>query len=249
MRLVVRDLSHIFPGKPPRPALRNLGFEVESGQFVAIIGPSGCGKSTLLRVAAGLLQPVQGCVELDGLTPAQVVTQRRLAWMGQSPALLPWLTVRGNMLLAQRFRPAGGNSRVEVEEALQQVGLSEASLAFPFMLSGGMQQRLALGRVLTQDAALWLMDEPFAALDELTREKLAADLLSLWQPRRPTVLWVTHAILEALRIADRILVISPCPGTLVADFPVVLPRPRQEGTPEFQNLLSRLRGTLGSGKP
>jgi len=249
MHLAVRNLSHIFPGKPARPALRNLSFEVESGQFVAIIGPSGCGKSTLLRVAAGLLQPTQGSVELDGLTPGQVVTQRRLAWMGQSPALLPWLTVRGNMLLGQRFRPAGRNSRVEVEEALQQVGLAEASQAYPFMLSGGMQQRLALGRVLTQDAALWLMDEPFAALDELTREKLAAELLNLWQPRRPTVLWVTHAIHEALRIADRILVLSPCPGTLLAEFPVNLPRPRQEGTPEFQNLLSQLRAALGSGKP
>ena len=200
-------------------------------------------------MAAGLLQPTQGFVELDGLTPAQVVAQRRLAWMGQSPALLPWLTVRGNMHLAQRFRPAGGYSQVEVEQALQQVGLVEASQAYPFMLSGGMQQRLALGRVLTQDAALWLMDEPFAALDELTREKLAADLLRLWQPRRPTVLWVTHAIHEALRIADRILVLSPSPGTLLAQFSVNLSRPRQEGTPEFQNLLSQLRAALGSGKP
>jgi NitT/TauT family transport system ATP-binding protein len=249
MHLAVRNLSHIFPGNPARPALSHLSFEVGSGQFVAIIGPSGCGKSTLLRVAAGLLQPTRGSVELDGLTPSQAVSQRRLAWMGQSPALLPWLTVRGNMLLAQQFRPAGRSSRVEVEEALQQVGLAEASQAYPFMLSGGMQQRLALGRVLTQDAALWLMDEPFAALDELTREKLAADLLSLWQLRRPTVLWVTHSIHEALRIADRIVVLSPSPGSLLVEFPVNLARPRQEETPEFQNLLSQLRVALASGKP
>ena len=166
--------------------------------------------------------------------------------MAQSPALMPWLTARANVALAARFLPPG-QARLTPEDALLRVGLSDSAHAFPFMLSGGMQQRLALARTLTLPAGLWLMDEPFAALDELTRERLTGELLDLWQPLRPTVLWVTHNLSEALRLADRVLVFSPRPARLIADLPVHLPRPRDEISPEFITLLKQMRKALSDG--
>ncbi len=249
MHLEIEHLSHTFAGRPPRAALAELSFSVPSGQFTAVIGPSGCGKSTLLRLAAGLLPVQAGSLLLGGQTPAQAGAQRRVAWMAQSPALLPWRTVRDNVLLALRFLPAGHAARLSADEALARVGLSDSANAYPFMLSGGMQQRLALARTLMLDAGLWLMDEPFAALDELTRERLTHELLDLWQAQRPTVLWVTHHIQEALRLADRVVVLSPRPARLLLDLPVELPRPRPESSPAFQALLGRLRAALGLAAP
>ena len=245
MQISVQHLTHTFPSKPPRQALADLSFEVAAGQFAAIVGPSGCGKSTLLRLAAGLLKPTDGQLLLDGSPPSQAARGRRIAWMAQSPALLPWLTAHANAALALRFHRRDRPPRLSPEEALRLVGLSDAGGAHPFTLSGGMQQRLALARTLTLDADLWLMDEPFSSLDELTREQLSTELLSLWQPLRPTVLWVTHNIYEALRLADRVLVLSPRPAHLLADLPVLLPRPRRENDPAFQSLLAGLRRALG----
>ncbi len=249
MRLLAEHLSFAYPSRPPQEALADLSLEVPSGQFAAVIGPSGCGKSTLLRLAAGLLTPASGSLTLDSDTPARVAASRRLAWMAQSPALLPWLTAGQNIALAQRFHPPGSPARLTPLQALARVGLSDSAHAFPHQLSGGMQQRVALARTLSQDAALWLMDEPFAALDELTRERLAAELLELWRPLRPTVLWVTHNIHEALRLADRVIVLSPRPARLALDLPVTLPHPRLEAHPEFQRLLRQLRAALGLPQP
>ncbi len=245
MQISVQHLTHTYPGKPPRQALVELSFEVAPGQFAAIVGPSGCGKSTLLRLAAGLLKPGGGQLLLDGASPQQAARARRIAWMAQSPALLPWLAARANVALALRFHRRDRPPRLRPEEALRLVGLSDAAGVHPFTLSGGMQQRLALARTLTLDADLWLMDEPFSSLDELTREQLSAELLALWQPLGPTVLWVTHNIYEALRLADRVLVLSPRPAHLLADFSVPLPRPRRENDPAFQSLLASLRRALG----
>jgi len=245
MRLLARDLSFTYPSRPPQDAVADLSLEIPSGQFAAVIGLSGCGKSTLLRLAAGLLTPTSGSLALDGAPPSQVAAQRRLAWMAQSPALLPWLTAEQNIALAQRFHPAGSPPRLTPLQALARVGLAESARAYPHQLSGGMQQRVALARTLSLDAGLWLMDEPFAALDELTRERLAGELLDLWRPLRPTVLWVTHNIHEALRLADRVLVLSPRPARLLLDLPVTLPHPRFEDHPDFQRLLAQLRSALG----
>ncbi len=245
MHISVQHLTHTYPGRPPRQALVDLSFEVAPGQFTAIVGPSGCGKSTLLRLVAALLKPTGGQLLLDGGPPRQAARAHRIAWMAQSPALLPWLTASANVALALRFHRGDRPSRLSPEEALQLVGLSDAAGVHPFTLSGGMQQRLALARTLTLDADLWLMDEPFSSLDELTREQLSAELLALWQPLRPTVLWVTHNIYEALRLADRVLVLSPRPAHLLADFAVTLPRPRRENDPAFQSLLADLRRALG----
>ncbi len=245
MKIEIKGLQHSFKGNPDREALGEIHCKVSPGQFVAIVGPSGCGKSTFLRLIANLLEPSTGEILLDGKMPVEIAGQRRIAWMSQSPALLPWLTVGENVTLAQRFRPKVSRPRLTSDEALQRVGLKDDLNAYPSMLSGGMQQRLALARILTMDADLWLMDEPFSALDELTRERLTIELLELWRPLQPTVLWVTHNIYEAIRLADRILVMSPAPGKLVADIPVSLPYPRHEPSPEFQQLLLNLRSVLG----
>ena len=247
MDIRVETLTHVFTnGKPQRTALEEINFEVKTGQFVALIGPSGCGKSTLLRLAGDLLQPTCGTITLDGRKPAEMRAAHEIAWMAQSPALLPWLDARQNVALAQRFMPANRRPRLSVDQVLDRVGLSDAASAFPFSLSGGMQQRLALARLLALEAGLWLMDEPFAALDEITREHLTTELLDLWQPLHPTVLWVTHNIYEALRLADRILVFSPSPGRIAADLTIDFPRPRSEDNPQFQLTLAALRTALGS---
>jgi len=245
MQIILNHLSHTYPGKPPRPALADVSFSVPDGQFCAVLGPSGCGKSTLLRLAAGLLRPTAGQVLLDSASPERAASQRRIAWLAQSPALFPWLTARANVAMVSRFARPNGHRPLEAAEALARVGLADAQEAYPFQLSGGMQQRLALARVLCQGAELWLMDEPFAALDALTRERLAAELLELWQPLHPTVLWVTHHMHEALRLADRAIVFGPGPGRLVLDLALDLPRPRREDSPAFQTRLGQLRAALG----
>lgn len=246
MHLIIESLTHSFNGKKPHIALENLSLDVQPGQFVAIIGQSGCGKSTLLRLIANLLRPASGWISLDGASPAEAAAGRRIAWMAQSPALLPWLTVESNVALALRFHPRDTTPRLTPGEALHRVGLGDVLEDYPETLSGGMQQRLALARTLIMDADLWLMDEPFASLDELTREHLTQELLRLWEPLRPTVLWVTHNLGEAIRLADRVVVLSPSPGRLVADVSVDLSRPRQDSSAEFLAQLLQLRAHLGS---
>jgi len=248
MRLSVDNLSHVFNGGADRHALEQISFTVEDGQFVALLGPSGCGKSTLLRLCANLLQPSGGRIEIEGKSPVEVARRRQIAWLAQSPALLPWLTAAQNVELACRFHNLDREPRLLPQHALDMVGLADAAGVYPAALSGGMQQRLALARLLTQEAALWLMDEPFAALDELTRERLTVELADIWGRLRPTVLWVTHNIYEALRLADRVLVFSPAPGRIVADINVNLPRPRVESDPAYQQLLKTLRAAL-QGQP
>jgi len=238
------NVSHTYAGRPPRPAVRDINFSVNRGEFVAIIGPSGCGKSTLFRILANLIQPAQGTVSIAGVSPADFISQRRLGWMAQQPALLPWLTVKENVALAQRFHPVVSTPSMTPDEALDMVGLRDATNTLPESLSGGMQQRLALARLLSLDVELWLMDEPFAALDELTRTSLSHELAVRWQPLQPTVLWITHNIQEAVLLADRILVISPAPGTLLADIPVTLPHPRNPDSPDFLAQVSQLRKQL-----
>jgi NitT/TauT family transport system ATP-binding protein len=243
MALDVFSLEHLYPGLPARWTLSGLSFSIDAGQFVALIGPSGCGKSTLLRLAAGLLRPSSGSILFEGIPPHQVTEGGKIAWMAQKPALLPWLTARENVALAQRYVAKEGGL-INPDEALARVGLSHAGEVYPNALSGGMQQRCALARLLAMDAHLWLMDEPFAALDELTREKLSVELFHLWQPLKPAVLWVTHNIHEAIHLADRILVLTQAPGRLLGDITVNLPRPRLENSTPYQALLAELRHLL-----
>ncbi len=246
MEVSTRGLSHRFGALP---VLEDITLEIPSGQFAALIGPSGCGKSTLLRILAGLLPPSEGAATLGGQPPRRALSAKQIGFLSQNPALLPWKTVRQNVALAQRINPQNHRPRHSPDALLEMVGLSDFTAAYPFTLSGGMQQRVALARTLALGAPLWLMDEPFAALDELTRERLGAELLALWARFRPTVLWVTHHIYEAVRLADRVLVFTPRPARLAADIAVPLPRPRDEAAPAFQALVRNIRQALGEGQP
>ncbi len=239
-------------------ALNHLNINIESGEFVAVMGPSGCGKSTLLRLAADLLPVTTGEILLAGQPPAQLRAQKQIGWMAQQPALLPWRTVQENielpLLVNRRPNPLTINRLQSTihhsptpDSLLHLVGLSDFAHAYPHTLSGGMQQRAALARTLATGASLWLMDEPFAALDELTRETLAGELLALWQRFRPTVLWVTHHLSEAVRLSDRIVLLSSRPGTICGEIAIPLPRPRDDTAVDFQALLRQARAVLQQG--
>lgn len=241
------SISHQYLNGHLVPALKDINLTIQSGQFIALIGPSGCGKSTLLRLAANLVQPSQGQIRIHGDNPQQAILHKRIAWMAQKPALLPWLSVQKNIELALKFQKNQISVQEQTLQALQAVQLTDAAHQFPNTLSGGMQQRLALARLLVQNADVWLMDEPFAALDELTRENLTAELFQLWSSQQPTVLWVTHNIHEAIKLADRILVFSPQPGRIIADLMLDLSHPRREDSPEFQSQLNNLRKILHNG--
>lgn len=245
MNIQVHSFTHTFAANDRRlTALQDLQFSVPSGQFVALIGPSGCGKSTLLRALAGLLIPEQGELLLAGEPPAARLAAKQIGWLAQNPALLPWKTALENVELAQQINPQSTRQVIPAAELLNMVGLGTFAQAYPYTLSGGMQHRVALARTLAIGASLWLMDEPFASLDELTREALAGEVLRLWEQFKPTVLWVTHSIYEAVRLADRILVLSSQPGRLVADIPIALPRPRLEVSPAVMQLVQQGKNAL-----
>jgi NitT/TauT family transport system ATP-binding protein len=245
MNVEISALAHEYQiiGKTLR-ALLPIDLKINSGEFVAVIGPSGCGKSTLLHLLAGLHSPTEGKIRLDGQKPQELLQAKRIGWMAQNPALLPWRTVLDNIHLAQQINPQKNTDLPAPVELLSLVGLSDFGFAYPFSLSGGMQHRVALARTLALGASLWLMDEPFASLDELTRETLGDELLNLWMQFRPTVVWVTHNIHEAVRLADRVLVLSPRPGRIIANLQISLERPRQETCVEFVEATAQLKLAL-----
>ncbi|MAU00411.1 MAG: sulfonate ABC transporter ATP-binding protein [Anaerolineaceae bacterium] len=238
----VQQVSHRYAATH---ALQNIDLHIQPGEFVSLVGVSGCGKSTLMRLIAGLQTPTQGIIWLDGQPPEAARAAKQIGWMAQQAALLPWRTVLENVTLAQKInRQIGKNDTSSPEDLLKMVGLTEFADAYPLTLSGGMQQRAALARTLATGAAVWLMDEPFAALDELTRELLAGELLHLWHQFRPTVLWITHNLHEAIRLSDRVVVLTPRPGTIAGKLTVPLPRPRDDTSMEFQELLRQARALL-----
>ena len=250
MNIVLQGVTKSFNGRPaPLVALDPITLDVTTGEFVCFIGPSGCGKSTLLRLIADQIPATTGNIHLDGGPPSVARKAKQIAWMAQNPALLPWQTVYDNVRLPQRLNTASNHGeRLAPEDLLRTVGLAEFAEAYPSTLSGGMQQRAALARALVTGARLWLMDEPFAALDELTRETLADEVLRLWQTFRPTVLWVTHNIAEAARLADHVVVMSARPGRILATVAIAQPRPRDETAPEIVAVIRRLRAVLREGQ-
>lgn len=224
-------------------ALRAVSLSVARGEFVCLIGASGCGKSTLLRLIGGFEPPSEGRVLMDGTPITGPGPERGMVF--QDYGLFPWLSVRRNIA----FGPAArGLARAEVraiaDRFIAMIGLDRFADAYPHQLSGGMKQRVAIARVLANDAAAVLMDEPFGALDAMTRERLQAELLSLWERTGLTVLFVTHAIEEAILLADRIVVMSPGPGRVTAEIPVTLPRPRDVVSAPFNELRGHLAGLL-----
>ncbi len=243
------DLAGVGHRYGTTEVLDSLDLQVEAGSFVAVVGASGCGKSTLLRLLAGLDRPTTGRITVDGAGPDDLRRAGRVGWMAQRPALLPWATVRDNVAMARRIRAATEHPTdpvPSVVDLLTIVGLAAFAGSRPAQLSGGMQQRAALARTLAQDAPLWLMDEPLAALDELTREALADDLVAIWQRVRPTVVWVTHHLGEAVALADRIVVLGPRPARVVADLTVDLDRPHDATSPAAQAIVRDARAALAT---
>lgn len=227
-------------------ALRDVNFEVRSGEFIAVIGPSGCGKTTLLRALAGLLKPSEGRIEFG---PAQVDGKRRVSLVFQEDGLFPWMNVLDNAAFGLEMQ---GVARLDREnravELLNRYGLAGRERAYPHQLSVGMKQRVSVIRSFLSDPAVLLMDEPFAALDAQTRLTLQQELLSLWENHKKTVVFITHDVDEAILLSDRVLVMSPQPGTITGEFPVPFARPRSpESTfdDEFLVLKKRLLGMLG----
>jgi NitT/TauT family transport system ATP-binding protein len=246
--LIVKDLSAVFPnGNGGLKALERVSFSVRPQEFLCVLGPSGSGKSTLLRILAGLLRPTSGEVIfedrlLDGPRPG-------VGFVFQKANLMPWRSVTENILLPMEL---DGLSRTlalaKAQELVDLVGLNGFEEALPRDLSGGMAQRVAIARALAVDPDMLLLDEPFGSLDALTREHMGDELLRIWSARRKTVVMVTHSISEALYLADRVLVLSPRPGSVRLDLTVDLSRPRQGEilyTPEFGSLASRLRAAIG----
>ncbi|MCX8560613.1 ABC transporter ATP-binding protein [Mycolicibacterium mucogenicum] len=217
-------------------ALDPVSLTVAEGEFVCLVGSSGCGKSTLLSIIAGLDAPSSGAVDTFG---------RRVALMFQEPALFPWLTAAANIDLALRARAVPRDVRRErVARLLATVGLTEFAGKRPHQLSGGMRQRVALARALAQDADVLLMDEPFGALDALTRDLLHEELERIVESRGLTVVFVTHNVREAVRLADRVILLGTRPGRVVEEFQVPAPRPRQINTADVAELAARITARL-----
>jgi NitT/TauT family transport system ATP-binding protein len=205
-------------------AIEGLSLQIEPGEFVAILGPSGCGKSTLLRIVAGLETPSSGTVEVD---------DGKVAYVFQDAHLLPWRNVLRNAALPLELMGVDRASRLETAgKSLAQVGLSDAAARYPMQLSGGMKMRVSLARALVTEPRILLLDEPFAALDEITRQKLDEQLRELWLRHRMTVLFVTHSTAEATFLANRAIVLSKRPARRIADFPIEL---REERTAEIRS--------------
>jgi NitT/TauT family transport system ATP-binding protein len=209
-------------------ALAPVDMSVEAGEIVTLLGPSGCGKTTLLRLIAGLTDPTSGTITIDGATPNVARRGKRIGFVPQAPALLPWRSVRANAeLLLDVNRAASATRRTaSVDDLLDAVGLTDFADARPHELSGGMQQRVGLVRAFALDAPLLVMDEPFAALDELTRAEMRHLLTRLREPNGATVVFVTHSVSEAVYLSDRVAVLSPRPASIVDVHTIDLPRPR-----------------------
>ena len=223
-------------------ALAPVDLEVADGSFVSLVGPSGCGKSTLLKVLADLMPPTQGQVLIDGMPPSALRQAGRIGLVFQQANLMPWLTVEKNVKLLTELVQAKSKNALalrqtqnpqtvqSVEQLLEVVGLNGFERKLPHQLSGGMQQRAALARALALDPSILLMDEPFAALDEITRDRMAFELMRIWQQYRKTVIFVTHSLAEAVFLSDQVVLMSARPGRIHKIYDIDLPRPRTEDT-------------------
>jgi len=246
LRLQGVALTYVDADAEPVPALTGIDLEVRDNEFLVVLGPSGCGKSTLLKLMVGLLRPTAGRVFHHGREVQE--TLQDVGMVYQSPLLLPWRRVLDNVLLPVEIL---GWNRKEYEpkarKILDAVGLGGFLDKMPRQLSGGMQQRVGLCRALITDPTLLLMDEPFAALDALTRDEMARELARLWEQRKKTVVFVTHSIPEAVLLADRIIVMSPRPGRIARTIDIDLPRPRADGRKlgaAFEDYVESIRDTI-----
>lgn len=245
----VQDVSMVF--QTGTVALKEASLEIGSGEFISLIGPSGCGKTTLLRLLADLIQPTSGAIRVGGKTPQEARKSRSYGYVFQAPTLMEWRTVLQNVMLpleVMGFSPTERRSRAEKMLAL--VGLEKFAKNYPWQLSGGMQQRVSIARALAFDPQLLFMDEPFGALDEITRENLNLELLRLWRETGKTIIFVTHSIPEAVFLSTRIVVMTPRPGKIETVIPVDLSQPRGFETREtarFFEIATQVREALRKG--
>jgi NitT/TauT family transport system ATP-binding protein len=244
-KLVIRDLGLTYPGGSPNghvEVLREIDLAVGDGEFVCIVGPSGCGKSTLLNVAAGFVAPTRGEVRIGGEPVAG--PDRRRIFIFQEDGVFPWLTVEENIGFGLLQRPPEERAGT-VAGYVRMIGLTGFENAYPHQLSGGMKQRVELARALAARPEVLFMDEPFGALDYLTRLRIRAELTQIWQREAKTVLFVTHDVEEAVQLADRVVVLSGRPATVSAVVPVPLPRPRDLDDPACHRIRDEIFGVMG----
>jgi NitT/TauT family transport system ATP-binding protein len=229
-------------------ALQNVSLDIAKGEFVSLLGPSGCGKTTLLRLIADLIQPTSGSIQVAGKTAKEARLAQKYGIVFQNPVLYDWRKVEANITLPLELMGVKKAKRdKKAAELLELVGLQGFGDKYPWQLSGGMQQRVAIARSLTMEPEILLMDEPFSALDEFTRERLNEELLSIWKQVQNTVVFVTHSISESIFLSDRVFVLSPHPGRLSSVVDIPLPRPRTpeiRNSPEFFRLIAQIRGSF-----
>ena len=229
--LTLHNICMAFGGKSAPPVLRNVSFEAVEGEFISIVGPSGCGKTTLLRMLAGLTKPTSGEIRFDGKAINGPALDRAIVFQDYSSALLPWRTVEGNIALSlERHTALRSEREAQVGALIERMGLQRAAKQFPQQLSGGMQQRVQIARCLAQQPRILLMDEPFGALDAMTRQALQDDLLKLAAEKRMTIVFITHDLEEAIYLGDRVHVMGAHPGSILETIAVDLPRPRSQLT-------------------
>lgn len=226
-------------------ALTDVNLEIESSSFVSLLGPSGCGKTTLLRIIADLIAPTSGSVSVGGMSPTQARMARKLGMVFQSAVLYDWRSVLKNVEMPlEIMHLPKGERRDRAEHMLEMVGLKDFAHRYPYELSGGMQQRVSIARALAVNPGILLMDEPFSALDEFTREKLHDDLLGIWKENKMTVVFVTHNISESVYLSDKVVVMSPHPGRVSAVLDISLNRPRcaqMRETEEYYDYIAEIR--------
>jgi NitT/TauT family transport system ATP-binding protein len=248
--VAVSGLSKVF-GRGGVTALQDIDLEIGKGEFVSLIGPSGCGKSTLLRIVGDITEPSAGDVVVNGKPARRARLDRDYGIVFQSPVLYDWRTVAKNIALPLEMLGWERARRARrVKEMLDLVELTGFEGYYPWQLSGGMQQRVSIARAFSFSPALLLMDEPFGALDEMTRERLNMELLSIWAETHSTVVFVTHSISEAVFLSTRVVVMSARPGRIITVVPIDLPQPRTAGTreePRFFELVTEVREALHAG--
>ncbi len=242
--VALHDVGKDFPNGTR--ALAGLNLEVRSGEFVSLLGPSGCGKSTALRIIAGLSAPSDGAIEWS--QAGNAAGGSRIGFVFQEPTLMPWATVFDNVLLPLKLKDAAGDKPAgRVEAVLDRVGLTAFTASYPRELSGGMRMRVSIARALVTEPQLLLMDEPFAALDEITRFSLNDDLLKMWQALRTTIIFVTHSVFESVYLSSRIAVMAPRPGRIFTELAIDAPYPRDANfrtSAEYVALCRRTSGAL-----
>ena len=245
----VAGVDKVFEASGGRTkALEGIDLQIQAGEFISLIGPSGCGKSTLLRLIGDLTAPTSGRVTVNGKPAGQARLDRDYGIVFQAPVLFDWRTVQANVALPLEVKGLGSAEREDrIKAMLDLVELKDFARHYPYQLSGGMQQRVAIARALALEPSILLMDEPFGALDEMTRERLNSEVQRIWQQTGTTIIFVTHSIPEAVFLSSRVVVMSPRPGRIVRVIDIDLPRPRTDDTretPRYFELITEVRETL-----